>query len=114
MIAVRSGQATAVTSTNGSASRDRALVGAARDGRGRGEQADAAVARRRHRLHGSGLDDAEHVDAERRLHQAARSTGSAAAVAELQATTSSLVRRAISSSATSSANASSSAGVRSP
>ena len=50
---------------------DRALVGAARDGRRRGEQPDAAVARRRHRLHRPGLHDAEHVDAERRLHQAA-------------------------------------------
>ena len=48
---------------------DRALVGAARDrGRG-GEQPDAAVARRRHGLHRPGLDDAEDVDAERRLHQ---------------------------------------------
>src|SRR4051794_3584870 len=43
-----------------------------------------------------------------------RSAGSAAAVAELQATTSSLIRRAMSSSATSRAKASSSAAERSP
>src|SRR5688500_5781790 len=43
-----------------------------------------------------------------------RSAGSATAVAELQATTSSLIRRASSSSAISSENASSSAAVRSP
>ena len=43
-----------------------------------------------------------------------RSAGSAAAVAELQATTSSFTRRAISSSATSSAKPSSSAPVRAP
>ncbi len=43
-----------------------------------------------------------------------RSAGSATAVAELHATTSSLIRRASSSSAISSENASSSAAVRSP
>ena len=43
-----------------------------------------------------------------------RSAGSAAAVAELHATTSSLIRRAISASATSSANACSSPAARAP
>ena len=48
---------------------DRPRVRAALDGRRRGEQPDAAVAGRRHRLHGAGLDDAEHLDAERGLLQ---------------------------------------------
>ena len=55
-------------------------------------------------------DDADDVDAERRLHRARCSAGSAAAVAELHATTSSLAPRASSTSAISSAKRSQLAG----
>ena len=110
MIAARSGQATLVSVTNGSASRDRRLV------RRRSRPSPASRAARRGRC-ASPPPPAPRRAARRRATSTpsvvsisrARSAGSAAAVAELQATTSSFTRRAISSSATSSANASSSA-----
>jgi hypothetical protein len=61
-----------------------------------------------------GLHDAEHVDAERRLRHPLAQRRSAAAVAELHATTSSFAPRASSSSAHCSAKRSSSACVRVP
>ena len=78
------------------------------------KQPDAAVVRRRHGLHRGRLDDAEDVDPQRRLQHPPRSAGSAAAVAELQATTISFASRASSSSAISSENASSSSRLRMP
>ncbi len=67
MIGASSGVATETRSTCGSTAWTAVDVGAARDGRGRREQADPPVARRRDRLDGLGAHDAEHVDPERRL-----------------------------------------------
>ena len=57
-----------VSSTNGSAWRDGARVGAAGHGRGRGQQPDAAVGVAATACTAPGCDHAEDVDAERRLH----------------------------------------------
>ena len=63
------GQATPTTVTNGSAAAIACLVGAAAHGRLRRHVADAAVAGRGDGPHRAGLHDAEHVHAQRRLHQ---------------------------------------------
>ena len=69
MIAARSGHGTDVSFTNGSASAIARAYEPLSTVAGVASRPDAAVARRRHGLHGAGLDDAEHVDAERGLHQ---------------------------------------------
>ena len=89
MIGARSGHATAHEAAARRRRPDRPRVGAAGDGRRRREQPERPLrvagrppaARRGH--------DAEHVDARRASRSRSRSAGSAAAVAALQATTSS-------------------------